>query len=242
MVITRKKIIILLNVFCIFAVFVYGQETIYLQINDNNVRLREEAGLNGKIIRQLAKNEIVEYINDFYDGSEFKWVNVKTTKETGWIYGEFLEYTTKNRLIINRIEDVGIIVSKGVLLSGMPEKNIISLLGSPSRISNTDDSHENSYYYGVDDDIRIYSYKYNGRINHITIKSSKYELACGIKIGMNINDIQTPYDRRRETENYVSYSYQVRNRFRHNDYDSFLILHTDLNGIINEIITGFPGP
>ena len=235
----RKKIVFLFIIFCLHATFIYGQGQIYLRINDSNVRLRDEPGLNGKIIRQFAKNEIVEYINtvDLYDA----WVNVKTSKETGWVYGEFLEYIAKNRLAINRIEDVGVVTPKGILLSGMDEKNIITFLGNPTESIYDKDEDVTTYCYGTQDEFRITAYK-NDKIYHIRITSPEYELANGVKVGMNIKEITTLYDRKYETDTKNSYSYQVRNRLRNDRHEGFAIINTDLTGIITDIHIGFPAP
>jgi hypothetical protein len=75
----------------------FAQPELIGYINDAGVRLRDNYGLSGKVLKTLRKNENVSILDmsptiEIIDGCYEYWYKVITQdKMTGWIYGAFLE-------------------------------------------------------------------------------------------------------------------------------------------------------
>jgi hypothetical protein len=225
----------------LYSNIIVSQDIEQYYVNDKNVRFREAPSLSGKIIRYLEENESVEYIGskDWNDGSDYKWVNVNTAKGSGWMFGEYLsrKRSTDKRFLY--VEDAGIKTKEGVIYVGTHEKDLIQMLGQPI-LSGYDEIHnENTFVYGQDKDLIFITYKNNQRINHITVKSSSYQLSNDIRIGMNISEVKEGNLRKYGRElTYVS-SDHLKNMIRSSFYDyCSVIIDIDEKGFITEIQIG----
>lgn len=234
-----KKMILFLIFLVLSTCFLYSQDNDKCFINDKGVRLRDEPGLNGKIIRNLDENEKCEYITaqDLFDGSDYKWINVKTTKETGWVYGEFVSKNIDTKKQFTNIEDAGIKTSKGNIYSGMNEMYLLQILGEPLSRFFDEDYNEDTLTYGFEKELVFLIRKYNHRIHHIIIKSKKYSLTNNVEIGMNISEIQSISMKKIDN---TRYSCDMINLFRSSFFDTVVILTVDQIGIITEIQVGLP--
>ncbi|GHV59271.1 hypothetical protein AGMMS49579_26870 [Spirochaetia bacterium] len=226
--------------FIFIALYAHPQNTMVLfEVNDSGVRLRSAPGLTGTIIRTLEKNEILELIDseDLWNGSEYRWVNVKTSKGNGWVYGEYLNYHSKNNIPFYNIDDARVIINGKSVLMGILEEELLSILGNPvSR-------YDSIYYegiakglkYGLDEKVSIEITNYNKRVFYIVITSPLYPLANGIKVGMNISSIDNVQDGRVFKNNPDHRGYFLKNYLRNTFYDCRISLFLNGTGIIEEI-------
>lgn len=207
-------------------------------LNDSDVRLRTGPDLSSSIIRKLVKNEQVDYITsqDLFDGSDYKWINVKTKYGNGWVYGEFVVRADGNKSLLF-VEDVGIQTRKSIISSGDKKERLISELGQPIKSAFDQDKNEDSLVYGDDQGLIFLVYRYNNRIHQIIIKSSSIVLANGIKVGSKLPKESVSL---MEKVNETKYTTLLRNMFKSSFYDSAIIITTDKNGVISEIQIGLP--
>ncbi|GHV58462.1 hypothetical protein AGMMS49579_26030 [Spirochaetia bacterium] len=226
--------------FIFIALYAHPQNTTVLfKVNDSGVRLRGAPGLTGTIIRTLEKNEIVEYIDseDLRNGSEYKWVNVKTSKGNGWVHGEYLNYHSKDNIPFYNIDDARVIINGKSVLMGISEEELLSILGNPvSRYDSIDyEGIAKGLKYGLDKKLSIEILNRNKRIFYIAITSPLYPLANGIKVGMNISGIDNVQDGRLPKNDPNIRGYFLKNYLRNAFYDSVILLLLNADGIIEEI-------
>jgi hypothetical protein len=67
----------------------------YGVINDNHIRIRDEAGINGKIINSLNQGEEVSVLGRtkdrmYLDGFDSFWLKIKKDNIEGWSYGAYI--------------------------------------------------------------------------------------------------------------------------------------------------------
>lgn len=71
------------------------------QVTRDFVRVRQAAGLHGKVSGVLFKNMIVSALaegpSETIDGKTARWYQVKGESLSGWIFGEFLDFTLANK-------------------------------------------------------------------------------------------------------------------------------------------------
>ncbi len=208
-------------------------------INDDNVRLRDNYGLNSNIIGKLNTGDSVqclEYV-ELIDDSDFQWIYINSQLGKGWIYGEYIFEADIAEYRLNNIEEAGIKTEKGLILSGIKESDLIDILGEPDSTFYDDVYNEDSLYY---DDLSFAVNRNFKRVQHITIKSSEYQLANGIKVGDDINKFLDGNEEVSELMNENHYGYQLKNFLRKAVFDAGVVISTDKNGIIKEIQIGFP--
>lgn len=224
----------------LFPVFLFSQEFIGF-VNDDFVRLREEPGLEGKIIRHLNNKESVTYVasKDFFDGAEFKWLKVKTAKDEGWMYGEFISMIKPEMFRMRYVEDMGIVTRKGIIYSGMKEEELLKILGEPRKKSYDSSYNDYTYDYEEQEGLIFLVHQYNKRIHHIIIKSAKHSLFGNIKVGLNSIYLK---DQNIEIDCSNDYYTGLINYIRSSFYDSSVIISTDEKGIIREIQIGLSSP
>jgi hypothetical protein len=217
----------------------YAQDESHFFINDTGVRLRDQPGLKSNILRVLNLNEAVEYITarDLFDGSEYKWINLKTKNNTGWVYGEYVSSMYKNINQFIFIEDAGISMPTGTIYSGMYEKNLFQILGQPFSKFYDKDFNEDTVEYGSKKELTFLIHKYNQRIHHIIIKTDKFILTNSAHVGMSVSDIN-PINLQKTDS--TRYSFTLLNRFKSSVFDTTVMLTVDINGIIIEIQIGLP--
>lgn len=241
----KRRIILVVLLFGLLSSLLFAQEAILLEVNDNNLRLRANPGLDGKILTLLQKGEILEYkyvvpYGDISDG-EYQWVHIKTANGMeGWVFGEFVDVLNRKAFTFKFIEDAGININGKTILSGMTKDVLIAVLGEPQRISDDKEYYEYSFSYGDDESLVFLVHRYNNRIHHIIVESSDYMLSNGIKIGMNISKISNLADVGYTRKN--SYLFSLRNITQSESYETSIIIDTNSEGVIQSMQIGLPEP
>jgi hypothetical protein len=210
-----------------------------MEVNDTGVRLRETPGLDGKIIRTLIKGEYLtkithrEFTNDSY-----RWINVKTATDTGWVYGEYVSLSEKpTPYKFNSINDARIPVGDNFIEIGMTKDSLIELLGSPRRVSvDTDRAEEwlDFYYKGR---ITVMVTQVNNRVNQCILYTPEQALINKTHVGMNINELLRNNDEIESRNTYI-YSLFLANYFKSTVYECSIMLDTNAEGIIKRIQIG----
>lgn len=210
-------------------------------INDENVRLRDKYGLDSNILRKLnigERTECVEYV-ELKDDSDFKWIQIKTNIDSGWVYGEYIFQDDISNFSFKSAENLGIKTKDGIIYSGMKETDLRSVLGDPESTFYDEEYNDDSFYYNG---LTILVNRNLKRIHHIIIKSSEYELVNGVKIGDYIDNVTDLYSYKKESKETNRYGFETSNLFRISAFDSNAVLITDKDDVIIEIQIGFPNP
>ena len=209
-----------------------------MKINDSGVRLRENPGLDGKIIRTLTKGECVTMLSyRLYENDKFRWINVKTNTGEGWVYGEFVSLVEANiPYKFNSIDDVKLPVDKGVIEIGMTKEALVNLLGNPRWVSIDDERKEewlDFYYKGR---LTVVISQINNLVYQLILYTPEQVLINKTKIGIPISMILKYNDITQDSTNLFSMSFA--NYFKSSEFDCSIILNTDNQGIITRIQIG----
>jgi hypothetical protein len=205
-----------------------------MKINDTGVRLRETPGLDGNIIRILGEDEEVtklthrEFVNDPY-----RWINVKTATDTGWVYGEYVSLIEEPTAYkFNSISDVRIPVGDDFIEIGMTKDALIDLLGSPRNTSIDDERNEewiDFYYKGR---ITVMITRVNNRVNQYILYTPEQMLINQTRIGIHINELLRKNDKLGSRSDKTYYSLSLANYFKAIVYDCAIMIDTNKDGII----------
>jgi hypothetical protein len=233
-----KKFLVLIYIFNSFLLSAYP----LMKVNETGVRLRETPGLNGKIIRTLIKNESLTMITyREFENENYRWINVKTSTDTGWVYGEYvnlIEDTISYKF--NTINDAKICVENSFIEIGMLKNSLLRLLGNPTTISVDKDRNEEWLDFYHNGRITVMITQDNNRVKQCILYTPEQILINKTRIGLNINELL------KYNDGFESYSSNTHllflpNYFKPSVYDAAIMIDTNKDGVITRIqISGSP--
>ena len=209
-----------------------------MQINDSGVRLREEPGLEGNIIRILHKGEKVFMIScRGFEPDEYEWVKVQTESDQGWVYGKYISLVEETRpLRFNTIDDASIRVGEKCIFIGMTESDLIETLGAPMSRLSDEESGEEMFFYGGYNELTINT-SYD-RIDYIKIETTTHSMSNGITVGTRIEDIIAANDSDLLDHRYYLYSFGIPNYFKSSVYNCSVVFRITIGGYVATIEVG----
>ncbi len=198
---SRKDILLICSfIFLFLAVCLDAQDIpVRVSITGKNVQMRESPAVSAKVITVLNEGNtgtIIETqsLEDNPEYRIFNWVKITVNKFTGWVYGEYVDFSQDemkiNKFRVYNSDEIKVKMNGKILYPGMKESDLMAQIGTAPKKS-------------VKKGLNLVSYEYlNGNlyfeinnaskcVTYIKILDPSIELASGIKIGTSVSDINS---------------------------------------------------